>query len=342
MSAGRSKRKRGRKYLTAALVLSALFWLWREVGGRGSSDATQRVLIPKGSTMRAAADSLANADVIGTTRLFRWYANAVDGSKSIQPGSYRLPRHASYASVLDALLKGRGIVHVVVIPEGFDSRDITRVVSKALNVPADSVRAAMMDSGWRARLDIPAPSLEGYLFPATYTFLDGTSARSAVEEMLKRFEVAWKPEWNARLTAMAITRHDAMSMASIVEKEARVPEERAIIAAVYWNRIRKGMLLQADPTVQYALPSHVERVLFKDLDIESRYNTYKYAGLPPGPIASPGEASILAALNPAKVPYLYFVAHPDGHHEFRTSYEEHLRAIAMIKRQQRTTPRVKK
>lgn len=342
MSARRTKQKRGRKYLAAALLISALFWTWREIGGRGSHDATQRILIPKGSTMRAAADSLAASGVIGTARLFRWYVSAVGGSTSIQPGSYRLPKHASYASVLEALVKGRGIVHVVAIPEGFDSRDITRVVAKALKVPEDSVRAAMMDSAWRERLDVPAPSLEGYLFPATYTFLDGTSARSAVEEMLKRFEIAWKPAWNARLDSMGITRHDAMTMASIVEKEARVPEERAIIAAVYWNRIRKGMRLQADPTVQYALPNHVERVMFKDLDIESRYNTYKYGGLPPGPIASPGEASIVAALNPASVPYLYFVAHPDGHHEFRTSYNEHLRAIAMIKRQQRTTPRVNK
>jgi UPF0755 protein len=342
MSARRTKQKRGRKYLAAALLISALFWTWREIGGRGSRDATQRILIPKGSTMRAAADSLAASGVIGTARLFRWYVSAVGGSTSIQPGSYRLPKHASYASVLEALVKGRGIVHVVAIPEGFDSRDITRVVAKALKVPEDSVRAAMMDSAWRERLDVPAPSLEGYLFPATYTFLDGTSARSAVEEMLKRFEIAWKPAWNARLDSMGITRHDAMTMASIVEKEARVPEERAIIAAVYWNRIRKGMRLQADPTVQYALPNHVERVMFKDLDIESRYNTYKYGGLPPGPIASPGEASIVAALNPASVPYLYFVAHPDGHHEFRTSYNEHLRAIAMIKRQQRTTPRVNK
>ena len=130
-----------------------------------------------------------------------------------------------------------------------------------------------------------------------------------------------------------------MTMASIVEKEARKPEERPIIAAVYWNRVKKGMLLQADPTVQYALPTHVDRVLFKDLEVESKYNTYKYAGLPPGPIASPGEASIVAALTPANVPYLYFVAHPDGHHEFRTTFAEHTRAIAAIKAQQREQAR---
>ena len=205
-------------------------------------------------------------------------------------------------------------------------------------IARESPAAVVTDSAWRRRLNVPVPSVEGYLFPATYGFADGTTAREAVVEMLERFEAAWKSEWNDRLQALSISRHDAMTMASIVEKEARKPEERSIIAAVYWNRMKKGMRLQADPTVQYALPNHVERVLFKDLEIESKYNTYKYAGLPPGPIASPGEASIVAALNPANVPYLYFVAHPDGHHEFRTTFAEHARAIAAIKRERKSAP----
>ena len=223
-------------------------------------------------------------------------------------------------------------MHAVVVPEGFDLREITRVLVKALAVPEDSIRVAVTDSAWKRRLNVPAPTLEGYLFPATYSFADGTTAREAVKEMLERFESVWKPEWDARLQAMAISRNDAMAMASIVEKEARKPEERPIISAVYWNRVRKGMKLQADPTVQFALPAHVERVFFKDPEVDSKYNTYRYAGLPPGPIASPGEASIVAALNPANVPYLYFVAHPDGHHEFRTTFAEHQRAIADVKR----------
>jgi UPF0755 protein len=130
---------------------------------------------------------------------------------------------------------------------------------------------------------------------------------------------------------MAISRHDAMAMASIIEKEARKAEERPIISAVYWNRVKKRMLLQADPTVQYALPQHVERVLYKDLEVDSKYNTYKYPGLPPGPIASPGEASIAAALAPADVPYLFFVARPDGSHEFTETFGQHTKAIARSK-----------
>lgn len=321
-----------RLVLLAAAGLAC--WLaYSEV--RGSSDAvgaSDRVVIPRGASMRAAADSLAAHHVVSSSRLFRWYASVMGGERTIKPGAYQFPQGAGYADVLDALVAGSGIMRTVVIPEGFDLRDIAPALAKALLVPEDSVRAAMTDTTWRRELNVPAPSLEGYLFPATYAFVDGTTAREAVNAMLQRFESVWKPEWDVRVKAMAITRHDAITMASIVEKEARKPEERAIISAVYWNRVKKGMLLQADPTVQYALPQHVDRVFYKDLEVESKYNTYKYVGLPPGPIASPGEASIEAALAPADVPYLFFVARPDGGHEFRTTFAQHLRAIAEIKR----------
>jgi UPF0755 protein len=181
-------------------------------------------------------------------------------------------------------------------------------------------------------LNVPTPTLEGYLFPATYTFAEGTTPRAAVAQMVARFESAWKPEWNERLQALAMSRHDAMTLASIVEEEARRPEERPVIAAVYLNRLRKGMRLQADPTVQYLLPRHTARVLYRDLEIDSPYNTYRRAGLPPGPIGSPGAPSIEATLHPANVPYLFFVAHPDGHHEFRTTFAEHARAIQEVRR----------
>jgi UPF0755 protein len=124
-----------------------------------------------------------------------------------------------------------------------------------------------------------------------------------------------------------------MSLAAIVEKEARLPEERPVIAAVYLNRLKAGMLLQADPTVQYAIGHHVARVYYKDLTIDSPYNTYRYKGLPPGPIASPGKPAIVAALYPAKVPYRFFVAHPDGHHEFTTSFAEHSVAVKGARRE---------
>lgn len=331
------RKSGGRRWRTAAALFVLLFvgWMWREIGGTGSTESASRVVIPRRSTMRAAADSLERAGVIGSTRLFRAFASTTGQTRAIKPGTYLFPRHAGYSEVFDALVNGRGIVHTITVPEGYDIRDIAPLIAKALLVSEDSVRAAVTDTAWRRKLNVPAPTLEGYLFPATYAFADGTTAREAVVEMLERFEAAWRPEWNDRLQDMAISRHDAMTMAAIVEKEARKPEERPIIAAVYWNRVKKGMKLQADPTVQFALPSHVDRVFFKDLEVESKYNTYKYAGLPPGPIASPGEASIVAALSPARVPYLYFVATADGHHEFRTTFAEHAKAIADIKRTKR-------
>lgn len=326
-----------RRVALLALVFAG-FWTWREVSGTGdAADAPAQVTIPRGASVRAAAESLAAHEVVGSARVFRWYVSLTGKGRAIKPGRYRFVARAGYAPVLDALVNGRAIVRTVVVPEGFDLRDITPALARGLEVPEDSVRAAMADTAWQRRLDLPVPSLEGYLFPATYTFPDGTTARDAVEAMVERFLASWKPEWDARLTAMSISRHDAVTMASIVEKEARKPEERPLIAAVYWNRVKKGMRLQADPTVQYALPQHVARVLYKDLEVDSKYNTYKYDGLPPGPIASPGEASIAAALAPADVPYLYFVARSDGGHEFTTSFDEHTQAIARV----RTPPRQK-
>jgi UPF0755 protein len=149
--------------------------------------------------------------------------------------------------------------------------------------------------------------------------------------MVYDFERRWKPDWDAKASSLKINRNDLVTMASIVEKEARVPEERPVIAAVYYNRLRKGMLLQADPTVQYALGHHVGRVLYKDLTVKSPYNTYVSKGLPPGPVAAPGVASLAAAANPANVPYLYFVASPDGHHEFRMTLQEHTSAIREVR-----------
>jgi UPF0755 protein len=193
------------------------------------------------------------------------------------------------------------------------------------------VNAAVRDTALLHRLDIPTPTLEGYLFPDTYTFPAGTSAREVIEAMVERFEQVWKPEWDARLQALAMTRHDIVALASIIEREARLPEERAVISAVYHNRLERGMLLQADPTVQYALGKHTERVLYRDLLVDSKYNTYRNRGLPPGPIAAPGAPSLQAALFPASVDFLYFVAHPDGHHEFRRTFREHTVAVQQMR-----------
>ena len=286
-----------------------------------------RVVVPRGASLRAAADSLAAHDVVRSPTLFRLYAAWSGRDRAIKPGTYLLRPGTSYRELVDALETGRGLAHVVTVVEGWELRQITPQLARALGVPRDSVDAAVRDTTLRARLDVPTPTLEGYLFPATYTFPDGTTARQAVRQMVARFELAWRPEWNERLQALALKRHDAVTLASIVEREAVWPEERPVIAAIYYNRLRKGMRLEADPTIQYALGRHTSRVLYRDLEVSSPYNTYRRTGLPPGPIGSPGAPSLSAAVNPAKVPYLYFVASPDGHHEFRATYAEHLEAV---------------
>jgi UPF0755 protein len=290
-----------------------------------------RVIIPRGASFGQATDSLAKAGIVGHAKLFRLYGRMTGGDRNIKPGTYLLKHGTPWSDIVSALNGGHGLVNTVTIPEGYTVAQIAPLLAKTLKVPAESVTAAASDTALLARLDVPNKTLEGYLFPDTYAFPLGTTARQAVREMVYAFERRWRPAWDSSIAELKINRNDLVTMASIVEREARLPEERPVIAAVYYNRLRRGMLLQADPTVQYALGHHVGRVLYKDLTIDSPYNTYVHKGLPPGPIASPGVASLVAAANPATVPYLYFVASKDGHHEFRNTLEQHTTAVRQVR-----------
>jgi UPF0755 protein len=295
------------------------------------SSATERVTIPAGASMRAAAESLGASKVIRFPALFSVYAKARGLDRDIKAGTYVFAKSASWNSLLSAL-RGGGEVKTVLIPEGLTLAQVETVLVKRLQLPSDSVAAATRDTAHLRQLDVPIATLEGYLFPDTYFFPPGTSARTAVATMVRRFEQQWKPEWTRRLDTIAMTRHAVLTLASIVEREARRNEERPMIAAVYVARLKKGMRLEADPTVQYALPVYQKRLLYKHLAVESPYNTYRNKGLPPGPIGAPGAASIHAALYPANTSYLYFVAYPDGHHEFRMTLDQHQLASRQARR----------
>ena len=306
--------------------------------GLGNRDRTQvRLTIRRGSSFREAADSLEAHAIVHHPRVFGWYATRRGLDRNIRYGTYLIRRGASWNEVLTALQEGQGIVNRVTIPEGWPLWEILPKLSSELLIPAESLEVAVRDTLLLQRVGAPlgTETLEGYLFPDTYDFPGAVTARQAVELMVNRFEAVWKPDWNARLTELKMTRHQILTLASIVEKEVRRGEERPIVAAVYSNRLRIRMPLQADPTVQYAQRKRPGRVLYRDLKVESPYNTYRRVGLPPGPIASPGLASIEASLFPAKVPYRFFVARPDGRHEFRTTYGEHLAAIAMVRQMAR-------
>ncbi len=290
-----------------------------------------RVIIPRGSSFAAAADSLGHAGLVSAPFVFRVYARIKREDRNIKPGTYLLKHGTPWGDIVSALNGGHGLVNTITIPEGWSLLQIVPLLAGTLKVPVDSVSAAVRDSAMLARVGASTPTLEGFVFPDTYAFPIGTTARAAVLETVRRFEREWKPEWKIDLRKVGLDRNKAVTLASIVEKEARRPEERPVIAAVYLNRLRIGMLLQADPTVQFALGRHTPRVLLKDLEVDSPYNTYRYPGLPPGPIASPGGPSLLAALRPASVDYLYFVAAPDGHHEFRRTLAEHEEAKKAIR-----------
>lgn len=313
--------------LSAALALAAAC---------ATDDPAQVTLtIRRGSTFREAAESLAAHGVISHPRLFGFYAARRGRDRRIEYGTYFIRRGSSWDDVLEALALGKGIVNRVTIVEGLPLFELIPFLARRLDVPAESLDAAVRDTALLRRLGTPRgiQTVEGYLFPDTYDFPLDATARQAVELMVRRFERVWRPEWDARLLELNMTRHQIVTLASIVEKEVRKGEERPVVAAVYTNRLKRGMMLQADPTVQYALQRRPGRVLYRDLRVESPYNTYRRVGLPPGPIAAPGAASIEASLYPANVPYLYFVAHPDGHHEFRRTYQEHLAAIQMVRAQ---------
>lgn len=302
------------------------------VACRGADTQSVRVTIPTGASMRAAAESLHSAGIIGSPRMFQLYAKLRRSDRGIKAGTYLLPQNASWGAALSALREGRGVVNVVTIPEGYTLSQIEPLLAAKMEVAPESIRAAVSDTALLNRLDIPTTTLEGYLFPDTYAFPPGTSARAAVTAMVRRFEQQWRPEWGARLDTLQVSRHDLVTLASIVEREARLPAERPVIAAVYWNRLRRGMLLQADPTVQFALPQHQSRLLYKHLKVKSPYNTYRNSGLPPGPIGAPGASSLRATLYPSNAPFRYFVAHPDGHHEFRVTLEQHEAAKRIARR----------
>lgn len=322
------KRMRVLLALVAAMTLGSLV-------GCGTSDREMvAVTIRMGSNFPEAAESLAVHGLVKTPSLFRRYAAVLKRDRKIRYGRYIIPRGASWNEILTALEQGRGIVHRVVVPEGWAVWDIVPEVAARLSVPEDSVAAAVRDTALLRRMAVPqgTRTLEGYLFPDTYDFPDGATARQAIEIMVQRFERMWKPAWSARAIELKMTRHQVVTLASIVEKEVRRGSERPTVSAVYHNRLKIGQALQADPTVQYALGRRRPgRVLYRDLRVESPYNTYRRTGLPPGPIASPGAASLEAALYPADVSYRYFVAHPDGHHEFRNTYAEHLKAIEYVR-----------
>ena len=323
----RSERSRRGPALLLALLLL----------GCGTNASPERVTVPPGTSFSAVTDTLAAHGVVSNRAWFKLLARVRGADRSVRAGVYEFAPGLSAWRVLDILASGDEVATRFTVPEGLTIPEVAALAQEKLGIPADSFVAAAQDSAAASRaLGFSTRSFEGFLRPETYSLRHGTTAAELVRVMAEGFLAAWRPEWDARLDTLRWTRAQLVTFASIVEGEARADDERETIAGVYHNRLRIGMALQADPTVQYAIflatGKRKPRLFTRDYQFRSPYNTYLHPGLPPGPVNSPSRRSLEASLYPARVPYLYFVAGPDGRHVFSRSYEEHLRAIARVRR----------
>ena len=296
-----------------------------------SADAPSRMIevtVPAGTSFDSVLDTLVTRGVVAGGRRFRFYARLTGADRRIRSGRYVLASGTPWGEVLETLTSGRVMTFTMTIPEGFTITDMVARVAETVERPADTVRARLTDPDAHRRWDLPGPGLEGYLFPDTYRFARGVALDVVIEAMVERYRAVWTAGRIARLEEVDMSENELITLASIIQAEARRVEEMPTISAVYHNRLRLGYRLQADPTVLYALGGRRERLLFAAIDsvADNPYNTYAHRGLPPGPIAAPGEAAIHAALYPTEESYLYFVARPDGSHIFTNSLEEHNRA----------------
>lgn len=301
------------------------------------------VVIPAGASFAVVRDSLASRGVVTTPRLFQLYARLRGDDRNVKSGRYALTKGAPWADVLDALTAGRVVTVPMTIPEGFRISQIAPRIAEISGVDLQAVLDFLNVAGADSLFEVPGPGLEGYLFPDTYRFASGVSVKAVVTTMTQRYRLEWTPARRSRLDSLGMTEGALVTLASIVQAEARRTEEMPRIASVYYNRLRLGWLLQADPTVLYALGGYRPRLLFAAIDsvADHPYNTYRQAGLPPGPIGAPGHAALEAALYPAEEPYLYFVARVNGSHVFTRTLAEHNRAVAESRREQAQARREK-
>ncbi len=297
----------------------------------------QLITVERGESASDVAIMLREKDLIRSADLLTLAAYATGRWRSIQAGRHELDGSLSALEMLDALCRGTRRAWVwLTIPEGYGARQIAEEVEKSgLGRASAFMQEASAAAQFTKPFLPPGAGLEGYLFPDTYRVDAGENESDIINQMLSRFdEVVWQQLFNRKSTYRGRSMRDIIILASLVEWEAQRPAERAVIAGVLTNRLSRGQKLECDATVQYALgEGRKSRLMNGDLKTDSEYNTYLHEGLPPGPICNPGKESIEAAMDPAKVPYLYYVARRDGSHVFSTTYGKHLEAISKVRRE---------
>lgn len=318
--------------LALLVAVGGAVWLWSRATTpyKGFDEAEVFVEIPAGSGPASMGRRLADAGVVRDATAFRVAVWMKRAGRRLQAGEYRFDRALSPGEVVDRLARGDVYLRSLTFREGLTIREMAAVYEERGFGPAAGFVEAAGNAALIHDLDPAAPDLEGYLFPDTYALPRSATAAALVERMVARFRKAWTPELQGAAAARGLSVRELVTLASIVEKETGHPEERRTVAAVYANRLKIGMGLQCDPTVIYALVRagrYDGNLRRDDLRFDSPYNTYRYAGLPPGPIAAPGQASLAAAADPADVPYLYFVSRNDGSHAFAATLDEHNRNV---------------
>jgi len=284
------------------------------------------VRIPEGASYAQGLNILKENGIIKYPSIYLILARIAGVDRSLMAGYYSMSPSMSPLEIFDHLIKGKTIQYTITIPEGATLEDI-REIFRGTGLIDDESWQLVYDREFLDSLDVHAPSLEGYIYPDTYKFPKGMDPRIIFRIMVQRMREVFDERLRKRAEELGMTENEVLTLASIIEKEAIHDAERPLISAVFHNRLKKNMRLQADPTVLYGIKDRWIRIRYRDLRRKTPYNTYVIKGLPPGPIASPGIKSIRAALYPADVDYLYFVSKNNGWHHFSRTAEEHLEAV---------------
>jgi UPF0755 protein len=302
--------------------------------------STVTIVFPQGTTTAQIFHKLAETGVVPDGRLAEIYYRLYRSRTSLQAGEYLFDRPMPIDDVINRMGRGEVVKHSVVVPDGLTAEETFQLFwSRGIGGP-EGFERALQETELLPGLTSGVSDLEGFLFPDTYLVTRSTSARVIVDLMVTEFRRNFTPDMREKAQRLGLTLSQAVTLASIVEKESGLPSEGPEIASVYLNRLKRGMRLQADPTVIYALRRDRKwtGTLYRsDYSYDSPYNTYVYAGLPPGPICNPGLNALKSAVAPARTDYLYFVADSSGGHRFSRTFEEHLAAIAAARRQRATT-----
>ena len=320
-------------YLAVYLfVISLTFYLTVNYWPQTNIDSMKKVRIDHGTTLSNISDKLNKRGLVTNKWVFEFLTKIKGLEKSMQAGTFRLSNVHTNNDVIKNIVFGSPDRKKITFLEGWNMNQVASHLSKELNFNYSEVLKLFSDEKLIKELQINSNTLEGYLFPETYYFFEGVDEISVIKRLVKEHKRFWNDANISKADSLGFTTYEIITLASIIEGEAIYDSERSIISAVYHNRLKIGMKLQADPTVQYIIDDGPRRLLNRDLRIKSPYNTYMYQGLPPGPINSPGRQSLIAALSPQNNDYLYFVAKGDGYHTFSKNEKEHERAKRAFQR----------